>query len=305
MHLLAVLAALLLTPAAARPPPAGPAEAPPTGRVVYSTFFAIRYNPLGLTGRLRTGYRHRLFESDNVLLSDAWVEAGADLTVTPTYVAVGPRLEVKPLAVLIFGVTYEYIGYFGVLNALMPFSSTQADYWEDTLDELGAAGRNVSSSGGRLLLDATLQGKAGPIVIRDALRGTLLHMALPEGDTMFYDATTDLLLPNRGWGLTNDLDVFGLVGKAIVGARYSYADALHGTGGPGDLPTHRLGPAFAYTFHDKGLQARVNKPTLLVLAQWHLTHPWRAGQRQHQAIPLIALAVTWEGQLWRSRSTRR
>jgi hypothetical protein len=308
MHIALLLCVLLSAPAhagtkpaAEAPAPAPTAETPPTGRVVYSTFLAIRYNPLGLVGRLRAGYRHRLFASDNVLLSDAWFEAGADLTIAPTYVAVGPRLEIKPLAILVFGITYEFIGYFGVLNALMPFSSAQADYWEDTLDDLGKAGRSYGTYGSRLLLDATLQGKVGPIVIRSALRATSLNMDMRAGDTMFYDATNDLLLPDGGWGITNDLDVLGLVGKTILGARYSYADALHGTGGPGDLPTHRVGPAVAYVFHDNGLQAKVNKPTLLLLAQWHLTHPWRAGQRQHQGIPLIALALQWEGELWRKR----
>jgi hypothetical protein len=100
-------------------------------------------------------------------------------------------------------------------------------------------------------------------------------------------------------GFVEHVDV--QAGKVIAGVRYTYADALHGTGGPGDLPTHRVGPLFAYTFHDRPAGTRFNRPTLLALVQWHAQHPWRAGARQTAAYPLIALALQFDGDLWIGR----
>ena len=39
----------------------------------------------------------------------------------------------------------EYIGYFGVLDAVMPVPSTDADYWETTLAERGEGGFRLRS----------------------------------------------------------------------------------------------------------------------------------------------------------------
>lgn len=101
--------------------------------------------------------------------------------------------------------------------------------------------------------------------------------------------------------MINDLDVGASVSKALFGVRYTYADALHGTGGTVDQPTHRVGPLFAWTFKDKPYGARYNRPTILALVQWHASHPWRAGNRQTAAYPLIALAFQWDGDLWMGR----
>ena len=139
------------------------------------------------------------------------------------------------------------------------------------------------------------------MIVRNTLTALRVDLALRDGATMSYDATQDLVLPDRGWAMINDLDLGAQAGKVIAGVRYTYADALHGTGGPGDLPTHRVGPLFAYTFHDRPAGTRFNRPTLLALVQWHAQHPWRAGARQTAAYPLIALALQFDGDLWIGR----
>lgn len=273
----------------------------PRARVVHSSFLALRVNPLGLVERVRFGYRHRLFEKDGALFVGAWADIGAEVTLAPTYAAGGVRLEVRPLSILGFSATYEFIGYFGALNAIMPIGSSQDDYWETTISERGARGEHYAAVGSRLTLSALFQIKVGPVIVRNSVSALRVDLGLNDGDSLMYDATQDIVLEDGGWAILNDLDVGAIIKKSAFGVRYSYADSLLGTGGPGDLPMHRVGPLFAYTFKDKPSGARFNKPTLLVLLQWYPQHPYRAGQRQSAGIPYAALAFQFEGDLWVSK----
>jgi hypothetical protein len=265
---------------------------------MYNSFIAIRVNPLGLVQRLRGSYRRRLFANEGALFKGAWFDVGAETTLAPTFIAGGPRIEIRPLSILAFSATFEGMGYFGGLGAVMPVASTSSDYWEDTLRDRW--GENYATRGSRLTLTGTLQGKAGPVILVNTVTGLRVDLDLKPGDTLSYDATQDLVLPDGGWAVINDLDVGALVGKSAFGVRYSYADALHGTGGPGDQPTHRVGPLFAWTFHDRPAGARFNRPTLLTLVQWHVSHPYRAGQERNAGIPLVAVALQFDGDLWKS-----
>lgn len=271
----------------------------PKQRLVYTNFLALRYNPLGLVDRVRVLYRHRLFpHNDGPLFRGAYLDVGGELTLAPTYGSGGARIEVRPLSILALSATYEFIGYFGVLQGVMPLASPQSDYWEDTIAARDDNNENYAAMGSRLTLSATLQGKFGPMVVINTFSALRVDLGLRPGDTIMYDATQDLALPDGGWALLNDLDVGAQIRKTVFGARYSYADALHGTGGPGDLPNHRVGPLVAYTFHERPSGARFNKPTLLAMVQWHAQHPWRSGERRSAAIPLIAIAFQFEGDLW-------
>ncbi len=292
---------VLAGPAVAQDSPEAEADWSPRARVMYSNFVAIRYNPLGLVDRLRISYRHQLFRTVHPLLDGAWVDAGAEINVAPTFTSAGARLEIRPLSILAFSATYEFMGYFGVLDAVMPIASTSAPFWEDNLQARGDNGENIPALGSRLTLAGTLQGKAGPIAIINTLTAVRVQLGLADDAPMMYDATQDLVLPNGGWGVINDLNVAALVGKTAIGVRYSYADALHGTGGIGDQPIHRVGPLVAYTFHDRPAGARFNKPTVLALLQWYASHVYRAGQERSAGVPMVAVALQFEGDLWVSR----
>lgn len=285
---------------AAPPPASDPWE--PRSRVVYSNLLALRVNPLGLIERVKFGWRHRLFEKNGPLFRGAWAELGAEVSVAPTYAAGGARFEIRPLTILSLSATIEAIGYFGVIDAVMPFASTQSDYWEDTISTRGEAGENYAAVGSRLTLSALVFGVKGPFAFRNQLSALRVELGLKPGDTLMYDATQDLVLPNGGWAILNDLDLGALYKRIAMGVRYSYADAIHTTddGGPGDLPMHRIGPLLGYTFHDRPAGARFNRPSLLLLVQWYAQHPYRSGQEQTAAYPYIALAFQFDGDLWTS-----
>lgn len=58
--------------------------------------------------------------------------------------------------------------------------------------------------------------------------------------------------------------------------------------------THRLGPLLGYRFFDTSY-SMFNQPTVNLLGQWWLVHPYRTGARQPLALPLIALAFSFNG----------
>jgi hypothetical protein len=69
-------------------------------------------------------------------------------------------------------------------------------------------------------------------------------------------------------------------------------------------PMFRMGPLIAYSFFDKP-EKKFNKPTLLLIAQWHLKQRWRttvqgAGLTDftHPAYPTITLGFAFFGDLW-------
>lgn len=272
----------------------------PRARVMYTNFLALRINPSGLVEQVGFSYRHRFFESNHPLFEDAWIDVGPTITLAPTFGAGGVRVEVRPLAILSFSATYEFIGYFGVLNTITPFASTSSNYWESTIRRRGQAGENYAAMGSRTTLEALVQAKVGPVFVRNNVTLMSFNVDMRDGDRLFYDANLDLLVADAGWNLVDDLDLGVVVNRdrTAIGIRYSYADALHGTGGDGDTPMHRVGPIVAHTFHERAPGARFNKPTLLTLLQWYPSHVYRAGTERPAAFPLIALALQFEGDLW-------
>jgi hypothetical protein len=130
-----------------------------------------------------------------------------------------------------------------------------------------------------------------------------------DGDRTFYDPILDIMMPNDGWMVTNDLDIFGLIDidqfNLALGARwtYSYAayDDRHYLPGEdiGAAPSneiHRLGPAIAFRiFSDPG--AIFDQPTIILICQWHLVHRWRTGADVDTGLPYIALAFNFQGDL--------
>jgi hypothetical protein len=87
--------------------------------------------------------------------------------------------------------------------------------------------------------------------------------------------------------------------KARIGARYTFSDGLDGQGdaNAGALSHHRLGPMFAYAIRNKVPGTRFNQPTVFAVTQWWLRHPYRTGEEQPAAFPLIALGFAFNGDL--------
>ena len=143
---------------------------------------------------------------------------------------------------------------------------------------------------------ALLQGKIGPLALRDTLQLFRSDLSVHGGDTVYYDAITDMLVPAHGWFFTNDADAIVIVSPHLyLGLRHSLAQAF----GLDISPQHRLGPLVVWRLFEAaaGTHPRFDGPSIVVLLQWQLWHPYRVGQEIAQALPLMALGFAFNGDL--------
>lgn len=292
---------------AVAPPPEAPAPRDvPRLHGFYRLGMAARYNPLGLFTNLTAQLRYRLYDSDSIALRENFVSVGPVGQISPAFYRVGIGVEVQPATVLNLSASYEWTSFFGNFNFLQSYPSLGSN-WSDTSMRTagqlpaGDPARPYSTSGTLFTLAGLLQLKVGPVAMRSNTRLFRFDLRLREGDRLFYEPVLDVALPNGGWGLTNDTDVLylgGLPGLAL-GARYSGSGGFFGAEhGPLDVanarPIHRVGPFVAYTFFDDERQT-FNAPTVVVLAQWFLQHPYRTGQDVPAALPWIAVGFQARG----------
>jgi hypothetical protein len=309
--------------AAAPEPEPAPASAPtriveaerklpprPRHRIIYSNLSALRYNPLGLVNEFTAGYRYQLVDKNSLLFNESFIALQLHTYVTPAFGRIGPKLDIQPLALLNLSATYDYTGYFGTFDLNQSFQSPTDDWSDSELQRRGdsddPALRNYPNRGHFVTLAALLQAKVGKIAIRDNLRFYWSDYELRAGDTVSYDQTLDIAIPDDGWAMTNDLDVLYLANKQLtIGARYTLTEAFYQPRHfqPAEPesrpngPTHRVGPAVLYTFFNRPHQ-RFNKPTLIVLVQWWAAHRFRTGQDVSAAVPYFVLGFRFEGDLW-------
>lgn len=268
----------------------------PSDRLYYTNANFVRVNPLGLVDLFRVGWRHRLSDSDHVLMQDTYTFVAAEVMATPAYTRVGVFAEAQVLAIARVYAQYSGVGYFGNFSQVQSWDSNAVRYSDETLSANEADA--YATLGSVFTTGGTLRGAAGPLVIRSTVALTHHNLNLRDGDTVFYDQYWDRLAPDGGWMVLNDADLMVLAGKARLGARYTFTDEI-GNSDPVDsaMATHRVGPLLAWEFNAKEAGASFNHPTLFLISQWWLAHPYRTGEEQTQAMPLIAVGFAFNGDL--------
>lgn len=295
-HLALVVSALLLCLPSSSAAQMLADQGPPQHRLVQKHTFALRYNPLGLLYSGNVSYRYRLYQSPSLALRDNFVGGGLTVTASPAFVRIGPLVEVNPLTVLGLWGTVQLVQYFGTFNLYQGYATANANF-SDTALRLT---QGQTTRGWEATIGANLQFKVKSIIVRSLAR--LLYVNMNSPDRMFYDQFYDLGVPNRGWFLSNDLDVLwqGLSNRLVAGARYTasfpfYSADNVAAGEPiPDHSTHRVGPFLGYTFKSED-GARFNTPTVFLLIQWFIKHPYRTGADTPAALPLIGAGFQFTG----------
>lgn len=303
------LALLASTAHAAPAAPAGDDKAPqamPTG-LMYDFVLGLRVNPLGLIGDFRLRYRTRLYESASKVLEQNFVGPVVGLVASPQFVRPAVGVELQPLSILHLYGGYEPIGWLGTLGSLRSFPNAGSDFGSGIFQTAppSSPGDTYASFMHQVVLSATVRLKVRSIGFRNLLRAAWLRADLRGGDTVFYDALFDVALPARGWFLFNETDLAWLSGWGLtVGIRHALthvfyppeAQALAPSDPNPVTPMSRLGPFVAWTFFERP-HARVDSPTLLLMANWNLAHRYRTGQVVDQAFPTIVLGLSIRGSL--------
>jgi hypothetical protein len=277
---------------------AGATMPPPGGwRLMLSDLTLIRLNPIGLETRARFGLQKRLYASEKKISQHNFLFLGAYPKINPAAAMLGVGGELQPLSMFNLRALVEVQQWFGNFGFVQSFVSPTKNYSDAQLDVLETtAGRDPQATQVfHANIAPLLQAKVGPIAVRALLQLDYWDLKLRAGDTVAYEATFDTLLPDGGWTVSTDTDILytGRPGLAI-GIRHSMVHALyakrHFADGSlsaaeneaafdafGGRNSHqRLGLFAAYTLRDRG-PGRYNKPTLILVLSWYLTHRWRTG----------------------------
>lgn len=310
-----------------------PAQPPAGWRLMLSDLSAIRLNPLGLETRARLGLQKRLYPSDEPISHNNFVFFGAYPRLSPAsaYATVGG--EIQPLSIFNLRGTVGVQKYFGTFGSLQSFVSPDRGYSDHALDELATMPgfEPQSATVFHASLQPLIQMRLGPIAVRALLQLDYWDMKLRTGDTVAYEPTLDTLLPDGGLTLATDTDLLytGRPGLAI-GLRHSWIHPIYESkhfADPALSPAEneqardafdsrnshqRLGLFAAYTLRDRGPSA-FNKPTIILIASWYLTHRYRTGLPDtlgpseraddftSRAFPYLLLAFAFESELLASR----
>ncbi|MHB8878450.1 MAG: hypothetical protein ACYC8T_32540 [Myxococcaceae bacterium] len=292
------LAAVLMTLLASSEPPLAQV---PEQRLVLNSLTIVRLNPLGLEEQLRFGHQRKLYESDSPVTRDNFVFVGLSPKVNPAYLKVGPTIELQPASVVNLRFTAEYISFFSTFGYLQSTGAPADDYSDSTMATARDAKENYATWGMHLLSELLLQAKVGKLAVRNRFALEYWNMNVRAGDRTWYDATLDTLVPADGWVVADDADLIYQAGGGLnVGLRYSFVEPLYSAPAfrPEDLPLqgnghHRLGPLVAYTFFDDGY-SRFAKPTVLLIANWYLSHRYRTGAEGSRAMPYLVLGFAFQ-----------
>jgi hypothetical protein len=270
----------------------------PKHRFFASSLSVMRLNPLGLETQLRVGYQRRLSTNPGVLTRDTYAFLGLAPKLNPAFAKFGPQIELQPLAIFNLKITGEFVGYFGGFGYLQSAESPTAEYADELLEAGKDAKTNYITNGVHVAIEPMVQIKLGKLAIRNKWSIEYWKMALDGDDSVFYDSTLDTLVPGDGWVLANDFDVLVVgtpsphKGALTYGVRWSMVKPYYANDDfvigddqdDADNGHHRIGPLLAYTFYDRPFST-FNKPSILLIANWYLSHRYRTGDADSQIIP--------------------
>lgn len=271
-----------------------PLKPPPDFRITYDSLAVARVNPLGLQEKFNLHLRWRLLDKpvESTLFGDTWASIGTTVAATPAWARGGVFAQISPISMLRLTASYEGIGYFGTFDQVQGFADpATADFSPSTLD----AGEPNARAGTVATLEGRVQAKVGPIAVRNTTMGARYGLGVPEGDIAYYDQIFDAMIPTKGWTLQNDTDVLFVAGRLAAGLRWTHVAPQHATAEARQrTQIDRLGPMISYrVVENRG--SHFDQATLLLLPQWHLRHPYRAGQEVSQAIPYVVVGFGFMG----------
>jgi hypothetical protein len=228
-----------------------------------------------------------LWNSDHVLLKDAYVGLGGHAEITPSFPRGGPTLTFSPLAVWDLRLRAWGTWYFGTFGTVVATDDPGFAATPGNLDDAIDAGARTWATAVRFDADTRLKGRVGPVVAIVELQLRRLEMLGSGQDVAFYfDPSELLLVPASGWTVHRDAYVL------VEGIRPDApGDRLLRAGVFGTWSTCvesadesvRLGPIAMWK-----PTAKPTMPTFFAGAQL-----WLEGRVYERFTPMTLLAAEW------------
>jgi hypothetical protein len=275
-----------------------PAAAKGPHNLSYRNVTVLQGNPILLRDMASLDYQYRIYQSASPYLRHNYLGFSLKPSLSPGFLRVGGTLEIAPFSVARFGIGFEHVNYFGNFGLLQSFPTPEADYSDTMRSERSSNDQNYPASGNEVVFTTVVQNRFGPVIVRDSFELRRVSYSLATGDDFYYAPVLDMLMPETGFGFTNDADVlyispFGF----IVGVRYTITKAFYpdGVSDPNG-PTHRLGPSLSYVvFQNPG--AAFDSATVFVLLNWWLKHRFRTGTDVNGAFPFLSVGFSITGEI--------
>ncbi|MEZ4464514.1 MAG: hypothetical protein R3F43_08395 [bacterium] len=200
--LIAALAASLAAPAAAEEP----------GAWRLQSALQARTNSLGIGLLTYSGYRVKLFDSENILLKGAFAEAGVVTQLSPASFHPGVYVQVAPVTPLVFRFAARKLGYFGLFGTVVEYPSATSDWSPSALDDNAryaepAVGAAWEASG-------MLRLKFGRVLVLHEQQLHGLRMDAVAADHFWYESINDLLVASH-----DQVHVMKATGAVLVDGR--------------------------------------------------------------------------------------
>ncbi|WNG45146.1 hypothetical protein F0U60_14290 [Archangium minus] len=268
-------------------------------RLVLSHSVSAGVNPLGAEYLTRAGYRLRLGQGEKALEWKRFLSLGGQVRLSTNYAAGGPLVEWQPLAAFNLRAVVEGVGVFGTFGQLQSYRSPLDEY-SDALRKANAASA-YATTGWHALLQPTLQARVGRVAVQSVTSLDYRELSLRDGDSVWYEAGPDSLVPARGWTLTENITLSYLAGPLRLGTALRYFLPLY-------APEHlrageqasvglnsnlRLGLLATYDLPEDG-GSLIHKPRVSLRAQWYLIHRYRTGAEVSQAMPSVGLSFSFQ-----------
>jgi hypothetical protein len=275
----------------------------------------VRANPFLVASQNTLGLRRAIGKTERPFLDENFFGLGISPQLSASYLRLGLYAEAQPLNFLRLWVSADAIAYTGVAGALYSAPTPTAHLSDTTLWGLqgfpyGHPDGPQPGIGSQLTLGADLTLRFGVIAVDNRFKVAQSHVELSAGDTVYYDPDYDIVVADEGLLVNNELDIayasdFGLFAglrTTLTHAFYTpdnfleHEQAAAADGENPNGPIVRTGPVVSYTFFDDE-GAWFNRPTLLVSAQWFVTHRYRTGADSSPFIPCVTVAFEATGDL--------
>ena len=174
--------------------------------------FAGRYNPLGVGVFGGVNYRDVYRYDKSRELQDAYWQTGVGIGLSPSAAWGSVHAEWMPWIVLPLRLQYDYYHFLGAYYGLLSFDSPQASLDEDLLDDRTD---QETADGHRFLFQPTLQGKIGPVILRN--RTDLAYYLFSGKGPYFLELEYFMLLKDRDWLISNRTEAMMEVWKGPNG----------------------------------------------------------------------------------------